>query len=366
MASSAIEDVNALRTFVTSSMFWLPEYLAASAWIEHLPFAFWLVDTQRPRRIVELGTHYGTSYFALCQAVAKLGLDTACYAVDTWKGDEHAGFYGEEVYSNVQVYNRARYSSFSTLVRSSFDDALHHFADGSIDLLHIDGHHAYESVRHDFESWRPKLSNEAIVLLHDTNVRERGFGVFNVLDDLKSQYPFFEFIHGHGLGVVGAGRRLNGPIAGLFEAEKDAHTRHALREVFAKLGAACSNAFALQTGLKQREELHARFAEARKKAEAAGAQLSKERQDNAALRQEHEAQRREIAALGTKVAQLELSVAERFRELAVVTRRLAHKEKEGNALAGKLDKLRKKSLRRRFKRLRRRVLKAITGKRRPS
>jgi hypothetical protein len=76
-------------------MFWMPERQAPSAWIEHVPFAFWLADVLRPRRIVELGTHNGVSYSAMCQAVKILGSATSCFAVDTWKGDEHAGFYGE-------------------------------------------------------------------------------------------------------------------------------------------------------------------------------------------------------------------------------------------------------------------------------
>src|SRR5262249_5839112 len=82
------------------SMFWIPERQAPSAWIEHVPFGFWLVDVLRPRRIVELGTYNGVSYSAMCQAVKTLGLATSCFAVDSWKGDEHAGFYGEDVYED--------------------------------------------------------------------------------------------------------------------------------------------------------------------------------------------------------------------------------------------------------------------------
>ena len=184
------------------SLFWRPTYIAQSAWLEHIPFAFWLVESLRPRKIVELGTHYGSSYFSFCQAVTKLDLETLCFAVDTWGGDEHAGLYGEEVYGQVSEYNQQHYSSFSTLIRSTFDQALAHFPQGSIDLLHIDGLHTLDAVRHDFESWLPKLSDRAVVIMHDTNVRERGFGVFQLLDELKQQYPHFEFAHGHGLGVI--------------------------------------------------------------------------------------------------------------------------------------------------------------------
>ena len=206
------------------------------SWLEHVPFAFWLIDVLRPRVFVELGTHAGNSYGALAQAVQQLGLDAAGYAVDTWAGNPQAGFYDESVFVEWKAYHDQRYTAFSTLVRTTFDDALGHFRDGSVNLLNLDGFHSRDAVRHDFESWLPKVSARGVVLLHDINVRERDFGAWEVWADLRATYPTFEFLHGHGLGVAMIGSEITPELEWLIRA--DSARAVAVREFFARTAAA--------------------------------------------------------------------------------------------------------------------------------
>lgn len=213
-----------------------PEYWAESAWTQHIPFAFWLVPALRPRKIVELGTHHGMSYFAFCQAVATAGLDTKCIAVDTWQGDEHAGFYSDDVYGQVEEVNNTKYSRFSTLIRATFDEAVDQIDDHSIDLLHIDGRHRYDDVRHDFETWMPKLSDRAVVLLHDTEVRHKDFGVWKYWKELESEYRTFNFHHGNGLGVLGFGDQTPEALNALFDLSNDAEAADHVRLLFSVCG----------------------------------------------------------------------------------------------------------------------------------
>ena len=241
--AAGVDEAALLGPFLSLASFRVPHRLVMSAWLEHAPFANWLIDVQRPDSLVELGTHNGYSYLAFCEAVQAAGLATRCAAVDTWLGDEHSGFYGEEVFIRLKTYHDGRYADFSRLIRSTFLDALDQFPDGSVDLLHIDGRHGYDDVKEDFTNWQPKLTDRAVVLFHDVEVRERDFGVHRLWDELCAQYPHFTFKHCNGLGVLGVGPNQPPRLAALFGIGDDKARARVVRAAYVRLGGAVTESW---------------------------------------------------------------------------------------------------------------------------
>jgi hypothetical protein len=226
---------------------WFPRHVTESAWLEHTPFAAWIISTLKPKVVVELGTHRAVSYMAFCQANAKLESPGKCYAVDTWEGDEHAGKYSEDIFNEVVKLNE-RYGDFSTLLRCRFDQALSQFQNGSIDLLHIDGLHTYEAVSEDFYSWLPKMSKRGVILFHDTEVRTGGFGVWRLWGEISQQYPHFGFNHGFGLGLLAVGTEIPQELSEFCKASTDPISQQYLRKMFEARGREISDVYNPKNG----------------------------------------------------------------------------------------------------------------------
>jgi hypothetical protein len=242
-----------MESFVLNPLLYAPPLRRApSCWLEHVPFAMHLVDLLRPRTVVELGVHYGVSYCAFCQAIQSLGLEARCAGIDTWTGDEQSFFYGPEVLEDLIAHHDPLYGSFSRLHQTTFDEARRLFASGSIDLLHIDGCHTYDAVKHDFEAWLPKLSDRGVVVLHDTNVRRPDFCVWILWQELQARYPHFEFFHEHGLGILGVGPNQTPGLKELFDATDE--LARGIRDFFAHMGGYLRTRERLDQLLSQEQE----------------------------------------------------------------------------------------------------------------
>jgi len=179
-----------------------------SAWVGHKTFAYDLVSNFKPKLIVELGTHKGASFFAMCQAVKDHNLDTLLVAIDTWTGDKHSGLYKNSIYREVKNVIAKIYPNIKTeLIKDYFDNALNFFKPKTIDLLHIDGLHTYDAVKHDFDNWIDKLSPNGIILMHDITEKSKDFGVYKFWDEIKDKYHYYQFQHSHGLGIIFLGKK---------------------------------------------------------------------------------------------------------------------------------------------------------------
>lgn len=309
------------------------------SWLGHTPFAFWIVDVLRPATFVELGCHSGNSYSSVAQAVQTLGLPTACYAVDTWLGDPHSGALDERVFAEWSAYHDRRFASFSRLIRSTFDEALDHFSDGAIDLLHIDGYHTFDALAHDFEAWRPRMSDRGVVLCHDINVREKDFGAWRVWERVSRDYPSFAFHHGHGLGVLGIGRDLPPPLQWLFSAGVD--EANATRLFFGRLGASVTAEHAASAAQQAAADAHRAVAELRQTV-AGSPQASLKAQQNAAAELARRDQRRhqmasELDALRSEITHLQDASASAERTHAAALADLTAENRQLTTALGRAE-----------------------------
>jgi len=170
----------------------------ATAWSGHRNFAEWLVKFLNPKVIVDLGVDYGFSTFSF--AIPRIG---HVYGVDNFVGDDFVGEHSSYQYNFVNMKREKLHLQDNvTLIKGDFNEVAETW-DKKIDILHIDGSHHYEDVKKDFETWSKFVSDNGIILMHDTCVEQyegKEYGVKKFFDELDM--PKFTFEHSFGLGVV--------------------------------------------------------------------------------------------------------------------------------------------------------------------
>lgn len=104
--------------------------------------------------VVEIGAWKGRATYALCA-----GCPGTIYSVDHFKGSE-----SERLSSHVEAGQRNIYQDFKTnvghfenltLLWMDSAEAVKRFAPKSIDMVFIDGGHAYDEIMPDLKAWGP-------------------------------------------------------------------------------------------------------------------------------------------------------------------------------------------------------------------
>lgn len=220
-----------------------------SYWHGHVPFAHYIVARIRPRLIVEFGVEHGDSLFAFADALQwNQVAEARIVACDSWRGDTHVGKQENWIFERVRQLASAHETSIM-LRRATTLECAPTFEDESVDLLHIDASHDYDSVRADYESMLPKLAAGGIVLFHDIAAFDPDFGVWKLWRELSPQFPHLCFAHSAGLGVLAP----KGAPSGLRDLlDMELRQKVTLAQLFARLGKLVAIEF---TPRSQRHEL---------------------------------------------------------------------------------------------------------------
>lgn len=140
-----------------------------------------LIYDVHPNVIVEIGVFGGSSLYPALKALKYLNAGIG-YAIDPWSTEECLKGYAfddpnylwwksidlNKIYEDFnKMLTLQGLSSYCNIMRMNSQQALSHFPDESIDILHIDGNHSEASALVDVQSFLPKLKKGGYLWFDD-------------------------------------------------------------------------------------------------------------------------------------------------------------------------------------------------------
>ena len=183
-------------------LFNLPAKLPVDASGEHIPFLFALIKLLCPKVYVELGVSNGASLIAACTAAKSYDYNMFIYGFDTWKCDDNAVHHTENNnYEDLKAYLETNFSN-TKLIRCLYTEARERFSQKSVDLLHINKLHTYDSIKENYTLWLETMSSAGVIIFDGVSIDQDDAGMRQFWSELKMQYTTLEFNHSGGLGVI--------------------------------------------------------------------------------------------------------------------------------------------------------------------
>ena len=170
-----------------------------------------IIDTLKPRYILEIGTALGGTLFLLSRFSNK---KAEIISIDLPKaGGSFGGGYFEYRTPFLKAFARRnqkiillRSNSHKLSTLKKIKEILNN---RELDLLFIDGDHSYKGVKKDFEMYRPLVKPGGVICFHDIvpGIKEHVGGVPKFWKDINSKFSTQEIVDkwdqgGFGIGII--------------------------------------------------------------------------------------------------------------------------------------------------------------------
>ena len=120
-----------------------------------------------------IGVEVGVLFGQFSKEILELW-DGKLYMVDIWN-DTNFGYIDNNNHINYEknlpilktLENLRGFEDRGIMIRTTSKEASLLFQNNSLDFVHIDANHSYESTKEDIELWYPKIKNGGIFSIHD-------------------------------------------------------------------------------------------------------------------------------------------------------------------------------------------------------
>lgn len=303
-----------LQALAQGSMFWQPDHVEASPWLDHLPWIFWLMETMQPRRCVTLGARPGSPHLAFCQGAMRIDPDAECLLVSE-----------ESEAREIAAVAERRYGGCHRLINASPGRAAKRMQ-ADIDILALDLATNDEDVDIVLERWLRLMSAQGVVLLSGINGGDAWHINHELFASLQERYRSISFHHGDGLGVIVVGSMPAELVETLLARWKTPRAARAVRDVFARLGRGVADQALNEQHKAKLSYVQQRFEEVAQERNARSERVDELRQTLAIREQELARLSEENRLLDEKLADAHGGLKANNEELSGVRTMLAEKQ----------------------------------------
>lgn len=166
-----------------------------------------MVHERRPIVLVEIGTHAGGTFFVLSRCSHR---EAAVISIDLPGARFSGGHqkFAERLLPRMPLKTQRLYALRADSHQDSSVDWLRSILQGQhVDVMLVDGDHAYHGVKQDFEMYSPLVGEGGIVAFHDIvkHPPETGVEVDVFWQEIKTKYRHEELVEDSNQGWAGIG-----------------------------------------------------------------------------------------------------------------------------------------------------------------